>query len=88
LIGHYKFQMYGVPQILVSPRARRRLLLAGTALLLSACGQKGALYLPTGEAAAGRATLPETLTPATAVAPARAASGLPPTGTAAPVRNP
>jgi predicted small lipoprotein YifL len=32
-------------------------------LLLAACGQKGALYLPTGEAAAGRASLPQTLNP-------------------------
>ena len=35
----------------------------GTAALLAACGQKGPLYLPTGEAAAARATLPQTLTP-------------------------
>jgi predicted small lipoprotein YifL len=36
----------------------------GLALLLAACGQKGALYMPTGEAAANRATLPQTLNPA------------------------
>jgi predicted small lipoprotein YifL len=36
--------------------------IAGTALL-SACGQKGPLFLPTGEAAATRATLPQTLNP-------------------------
>jgi len=41
----------------------------GTALVLAAvagCGQKGPLYLPTGEAAAARATLPQTLNPAPA----------------------
>jgi len=36
---------------------------AGTAALV-ACGQKGPLYLPTGEAAATRATLPQALNPA------------------------
>lgn len=42
----------------------------GTALALAAvagtaaCGQKGPLYLPTGEAAAARASLPQTLNPA------------------------
>jgi predicted small lipoprotein YifL len=30
---------------------------------LSACGQKGPLYLPTDPAARNRATLPQTLTP-------------------------
>ena len=61
------------------------------ALLLAACGQRGPLYLPTGEAAAGRATLPETLAPSRAVAPLPASSApgaaTPPTGTAEPVRN-
>ncbi|HEY0825112.1 MAG TPA: lipoprotein, partial [Ramlibacter sp.] len=54
--------MSGVLPILVSTPARRRVLacaclsaLAG----LAACGQKGPLFLPTGEAAAGRASLPE-----------------------------
>jgi predicted small lipoprotein YifL len=79
--------MFGVLQILVSPLAARRVLAIGALALLSACGQKGPLFLPTGEAAAGRATLTETLTPSTAVAPAAAASG-PPTGRAAPVRQP
>jgi predicted small lipoprotein YifL len=37
----------------------------GLALVLAACGQKGALYLPTGEVAANRATLPQALNPAT-----------------------
>ena len=76
--------MPAVVQILVS---------ASTALLLLAgCGQKGALYLPGGDAAAGRASLPQTLAPSTAVRPAQAAPGpgsaTPPSGTAAPVRNP
>ena len=81
--------MFGVPQILVSPSARRRLLAAASLALLSACGQKGPLYLPTGEAAAGRASLPQTLSPSsTATTPAQPASAVPPTGTAAPVRTP
>ena len=82
--------MYGVLQILVSPLPRRRLLaVAASALLLGACGQKGPLFLPSGAAAQGRATLPETLTPApsTAVVPATGASSIPPTGTASPVRD-
>jgi len=81
--------MFSVLQILVSPSARRRLLAAAALALLSACGQKGPLFLPTGEAAAGRASLPETLSPSsTAVVPAQPASAVPPSGTAAPVRTP
>jgi predicted small lipoprotein YifL len=84
--------MSGVSQILVSPSGPRRAWLLVAALLLSACGQKGPLYLPSGNAAAGRASLPETLAPSTAVRPAQAASGpgaaTPPSGIAAPVRNP
>ena len=71
--------MSGVPQILVSALA--------AAALLAACGQKGPLFLPTNEAAAGRATLPETLTPAPlgrAITPTPAASA-PPAGIAVPV---
>jgi predicted small lipoprotein YifL len=79
--------MYGVPQILVSAPGRA-LLALGAAALLAACGQKGPLFLPTGEAAAGRATLPETLAPSTtAVTPSPAASQ-PPTGTAVPAPRP
>lgn len=78
-----------VPQILVSA-PRRRLLAAGLLVLLAACGQKGPLFLPTGDVAAGRATLPETLAPSTgsgtAVVPSTGASGLPPSGTVSPVR--
>lgn len=79
--------MFGVLQILVSTPASRRVLAFGAVALLSACGQKGPLFLPTGEAAAGRASLTETLTPSTAVAPASAGSA-PRTGTASPVRQP
>ena len=85
--------MSGVHQILVSARGRR-LLAAGLLAVLAGCGQKGPLFLPTGEAAAGRAPLPETLSPlnrtgsGTAVVPSTAASGLPPSGVANPVRNP
>ena len=43
-------------------------------LLLVACGQKGALYLPAAPEAAGRATLPQTLLPL----PRGAASGAAP----------
>ena len=48
--------MLQVCQILVSPIA-----LALSVASLAACGQQGALYLPTEPAAAKRATLPETL---------------------------
>jgi len=57
--------MLNVRQILVSTRARAALmvcLVAGTTALV-ACGQRGALYLPTDPAAAGRATLPQLMTP-------------------------
>jgi predicted small lipoprotein YifL len=37
--------------------------LAGSAAMLAACGQKGALYLPDTPDARGRATLPQTLNP-------------------------
>jgi len=45
-------------QILVST-----VVLGISAVSLTACGQQGALYLPTEPAAAKRATLPETLLP-------------------------
>lgn len=81
--------MYGVHQILVSRPLRRLALAAAGVALLAACGQKGPLFLPTGDAAAGRATLPQILSPSTAVTdPALPASTPPPTGKAAPVRNP
>ena len=52
-------------QILVSAA-----LLAASGATLSGCGQRGPLFLPTEQAAAQRATLPETLTPGTATPPA------------------
>ena len=82
--------MLRVPGILVSPpRAARRVALLAL-VALAACGQKGPLFIPSGEAAASRATLTETLAPSTSVAPIpRAAGSAPPTsGTASPVRNP
>jgi len=71
------------------PRLSSQIILVSAALLaatLSACGQKGPLYLPAGDAAIGRATLPQTLRPGTAVEPANPAST--PTGTASPVHTP
>jgi predicted small lipoprotein YifL len=56
-------------------------LLAAGAAMLTACGQKGALYLPDTPESRGRATLPQTLNPwrqpaaaATASSPMPAAS--------------
>jgi predicted small lipoprotein YifL len=74
--------MLNVFQILVSAHALRLALAASVVGALAGCGQKGALYLPTGEAAAARATLPQTLVPA---APASAPSA---TGTASPIPAP
>jgi predicted small lipoprotein YifL len=53
-----------------------RLILAASVAVLGACGQQGPLYLPTEPAAAGRATLPETLRPGglTATQPSSTAS--------------
>jgi hypothetical protein len=80
--------MSGVLQILVSASSRRALLGVCALFLLGGCGQKGPLYLPTGEAASGRATLPEILAPSsTAIVPSPAASS-PPTGTAVPAPRP
>ena len=58
-VGHYNSVMLKTKQILVRP-----LLIAIGVLSLGACGQPGALYLPTEPAAAQRATLTQTLTPA------------------------
>lgn len=66
-------------QILVSPLARRAAAAALAMASLVACGQKGPLFLPASDA--GRATLPQTLSPA---APASAPAA---TGTASPVRT-
>ena len=62
---------------------------AAALALLAGCGQKGALYLPTGPGSGGRATLAETLSPSTsAIAPVTPSSAPPVTGTASPVRTP
>jgi predicted small lipoprotein YifL len=86
--------MLNVRQILVSTRARAVLMvcLAAGATGLVACGQRGALYLPTDPAAAGRATLPQLMTPESlrsssssstnAAAPAPAAAASAPAGNA------
>lgn len=63
--------MLNVPQILV-----RAIALGGSVAVLAGCGQKGPLFLPTGQAAVGRATLPQTLRPRLpGSAPATAAAG-------------
>jgi predicted small lipoprotein YifL len=82
--------MSSVEQILVIAPRRALYLAASVVALLGGCGQKGALFLPTGEAAANRATLPQALNPtgmAAPVVPNSAASAPPPSGTAAPVHN-
>lgn len=56
----------------------------GLAVFLAACGQKGPLYLPTGEAAAARATLPQSVNPV----PAASAPTETGTGTANPAPRP
>jgi predicted small lipoprotein YifL len=78
--------MLRVFQILVSLPLRRVALAGGVVALLVACGQKGPLLLPSGEAAAGRATLTETL--ARPVVPASPASAPSTTGTAKPIPTP
>lgn len=83
----------GMPGESRFPDRVRAIAAAALLLLLAACGQKGALFMPTGEAAQGRATLPETLNPqnragsGTAVIPSTAASSLPPAGVVSPVHN-
>ena len=77
--------MLNVCQILVSAPPRRLLLKASVVVLLGACGQKGPLFFPNDPAAQGRATLIETIRPATSTLPASPASAPPATGTALPV---
>jgi predicted small lipoprotein YifL len=57
--------MLKVREILVSQggRAARRVGFVAVALMLSSCGQKGPLYLPTAPEAKGRATLPQAVRP-------------------------
>jgi predicted small lipoprotein YifL len=82
--------MSSVEQILVIAPRSALVLAASVVVMLGGCGQKGALYLPTGEAAAHRATLPQALNPTGIAAPAAPdapASAPPATGTAAPVHD-
>ncbi|MDY0105825.1 MAG: lipoprotein [Giesbergeria sp.] len=58
--------MLRASQILVSP-----IILAVSMAGLSACGQRGPLYLPTEPAAAQRASLPQTLNSLPSQAPAQ-----------------
>ncbi|MFN9473974.1 LPS translocon maturation chaperone LptM [Acidovorax sp.] len=55
----------------------RTVVLAASAAALAGCGQRGPLYLPSGPAAAQRATLPETLTPGAAPSTATSAPQAP-----------
>ncbi len=81
--------MSKLPQIPDSPSLSRPALVLCLAAALAGCGQRGPLFLPTGEAAAGRATLPQTLNPAASPAsPASPASAPPTTGTANPTPRP
>jgi predicted small lipoprotein YifL len=57
-VGHYNRWMLKVFKILVMVHA-----LVGGAAMLSACGIKGALYLPNTPESQDRATLPQTLKP-------------------------
>ncbi len=57
-VGHYNRSMLKVKKILVTA-----LTLAGSAAVLSGCGQKGPLYTPDTPASAHRATLPQSLNP-------------------------
>jgi predicted small lipoprotein YifL len=55
--------MLKVVGILGSPHALARVVGTAALALLAACGQKGPLFLPSGEAAVNRASLPQTLNP-------------------------
>jgi predicted small lipoprotein YifL len=57
-VGHYNRCMLKVWKILVTVHA-----LVGGAAMLTACGQKGPLFSPNTPESAGRATLPQALTP-------------------------
>ena len=67
----------------------RGLVLGAIAVVLLACGQKGALYLPSGPAATDRATLPQSLRPGSGnAAPAAAAPASSSSAPAAAVPHP
>ncbi|WP_395687368.1 LPS translocon maturation chaperone LptM [Caenimonas koreensis] len=92
--------MLDVFQILVTRRPAQLVLALIVVASLTACGQKGKLYLPQGEAAKDRATLPEIISPsrapatstpatsASAASPAPAPASVTPTGQANPVPRP
>ena len=81
--------MVNVCRILVIAPWRSLALAASVVALLTACGQKGPLFIPTAVAAQDRATLIESIRPAAAVTPPAGASSAPPaTGTASPLRTP
>jgi predicted small lipoprotein YifL len=79
--------MSKVAGILVSAPTGRLALAACMVAVLAGCGQKGPLFLPTGEQAAGRATLPQTLNRNTRPPVPATPASAPPTGTASPVRS-
>ena len=83
-VGHYNFTMLNVFQILVSTTRLRLVLAVCVVGAMAGCGQRGPLFLPTGDAAASRATFPQTLTRPTPPASAPATG----TGTANPVPRP
>jgi len=76
-VGHTIYRMSKMRSILMSGYV-----LAASAVVLTACGQKGNLLLPTDPAAANRATLTEALVPDLEIGPAKA----PAAATSAPSR--
>lgn len=76
--------MLNVEQIVGSARAIALVMAMAGAALSAGCGQKGPLYLPSGEAAAGRVSLPQSLNPV----PAASAPTETGTGTANPAPRP
>jgi predicted small lipoprotein YifL len=67
--------MLKVVGILGSPHALARIVGTAALALLAACGQKGPLFLPSGEAAASRASLPQTLNPVPAASEPNTGTG-------------
>ena len=77
--------MLNVSRILVSTLVSRLALAAAGVAILSACGQKGPLFIPPDAAAPGRATLPQTLNPAASLPSVPASGPIGGTGTADPI---
>jgi len=67
--------MLYVLQILVRASRCRLVLAAGVVGALAGCGLKGPLYLPSGDVAAARATLPRSLAPDPAASAASTGTG-------------